>query len=905
MTLNIPNDVVKLESAMVNPPSSISDDDDPPNISPTPLVFNLNLCRTKPDPKVLLDKAWKLLEPALKSILHEEDTDHFSFAEINNAVGKTWWNKSGEALSNLILEQRVDEEKKKCGSLPLLFIFRDELLQVLSTGNSWGFMLMPFLKRFFPPPFLFMWGFEKLMDERPWEALRMMYDLFCQADLVCHINNALSSYICQTGEKILKEEGSSLTEFKAHVDKICFTYFSEDPLLEKTAQKCFEGLGMSVVLPMLDDPFPEEMLELGSSVPLPTSHWLPRLNLGHVAFGCFFTLTIRDYELFSPSSGRAYSARGHDRLSPSIDEIAVCYLFFLPTLPIPPIGNQETANESDLAPPPIRCSISDGEETDTDHDAEYPNDVVNLESAMVNPPPNISPALTSDPKVYLDDAWKFLKPALTSILDEEDTDHFSFAKIYQVSSCCFENKVGEALFKLIVEECGAYISTTLESLAVHCNDDDDDPSLLLLPLEKFWLEYGEKFKLICSIGGVLDILTDLSFSRLGKSVNLSLLKNLMLMLNGSVSRELRFLEKPFLDSTAEFYAAEAKQVLEQSSDLPRYLKHVDVPFLLFPTYQRVGEEKKKCKSLPLFSRLQDELLEVVNRELLGVHACAILEKGFEKLMDDRNFEEGAVCFTICHVHPNDSFENTFLRFWRENTFCGFGGKTRFAVLAGKHVLRFWRENTFCGFGGKTRFAVLAGKHVLRFWRENTFCGFGGKTRFAVLAGKHVLRFWRENTFCGFGGKTRFAVLAGKHVLRFWRENTFCGFGGKTRFAVLAGKHVLRFWRENTFCDGETNRPELSRMYDLFSQADLVGHINDALSSYICKTGEKILKEEASSLAEFKARVDKICFRYFHDDPLLEKTVQTCFEGLGMSFVPTEEMLELGSSGPFPTSHWCF
>lgn len=94
----------------------------------------------------------------------------------------------------------------------------------------------------------------------------MMYDLFCQADLVCHINNALSSYICQTGEKILKEEGSSLTEFKAHVDKICFTYFSEDPLLEKTAQKCFEGLGMSVVPT-------EEMLELGSSGPFPTSHW--------------------------------------------------------------------------------------------------------------------------------------------------------------------------------------------------------------------------------------------------------------------------------------------------------------------------------------------------------------------------------------------------------------------------------------------------------------------------------------------------------------------------------------------------------------------------------------------------------------------------------------------------------
>lgn len=85
---------------------------------------------------------------------------------------------------------------------------------------------------------------------------------------------------------------------------------------------------------------------------------------------------------------------------------------------------------------------------------------------------------------------------------------------------------------------------------------------------------------------MLDILTlsfffflNLSFlllSRLGKSVNVSLLENLILMLNGSVFRELLFLEKPFLDSTAEFYAAEAKQVLEQSSDLPHYLKYVHV-----------------------------------------------------------------------------------------------------------------------------------------------------------------------------------------------------------------------------------------------------------------------------------------------------------------------------------------
>ncbi|XP_018472673.2 uncharacterized protein LOC108843990 [Raphanus sativus] len=119
--------------------------------------------------------------------------------------------------------------------------------------------------------------------------------------------------------------------------------------------------------------------------------------------------------------------------------------------------------ESDLAPPPIRCSISDGdfiitkeEEMDTDHDAEYPPiHVVNLESTMVNPPPpmrcddpppNTSPAVRvfkfnfimnkTDPKVFLDKAWILLKPALTSILHEENLDRFYFGTINHVFETC-------------------------------------------------------------------------------------------------------------------------------------------------------------------------------------------------------------------------------------------------------------------------------------------------------------------------------------------------------------------------------------------------------------------------------------------------------------------------------------
>ncbi|KAJ4908265.1 Cullin-like protein 5 [Raphanus sativus] len=130
-----------------------------------------------------------------------------STAEFYAAEAKQVLEQSSDLPQYLkYVDQRVGEEKKKCINLPLFSCFQDELLEVVNR-ELLEFML----------------GFEKLMDERPWEALRMMYDLFSQA-----------------------EEGSSLAEFKAHVGKICCTYFSEDPLLEMTFHKCFEGLGVYV-----------------------------------------------------------------------------------------------------------------------------------------------------------------------------------------------------------------------------------------------------------------------------------------------------------------------------------------------------------------------------------------------------------------------------------------------------------------------------------------------------------------------------------------------------------------------------------------------------------------------------------------------------------------------------------
>lgn len=108
--------------------------------------------------------------------------------------------------------------------------------------------------------------------------------------------------------------------------------------------------------------------------------------------------------------------------------------------------------------------------------------------------------LSADPKVFLDEAWILLEPALTSILHEENLDRFCFGEISQaVDKTSCNTSSSEDLSNLIVDVCGTYISTTLHSLAVHCNDDDS--SLLLLPLEKFWLEFPKKLRFICEIAG--------------------------------------------------------------------------------------------------------------------------------------------------------------------------------------------------------------------------------------------------------------------------------------------------------------------------------------------------------------------------------------------------------------------
>ncbi|RVW34961.1 Cullin-4 [Vitis vinifera] len=87
-------------------------------------------------------------------------------------------------------------------------------------------------------------------------------------------------------------------------------------------------------------------------------------------------------------------------------------------------------------------------------------------------------------------------------------------------------------------------------------------------------------------------------------------------------------EKPFLECTSEFYAAEGMKYMQQS-DVPDYLKHVEI---------RLHEEHERCL-LYLDASTRKPLVATAERQLLERHISAILDKGFMMLMDGNRIED--------------------------------------------------------------------------------------------------------------------------------------------------------------------------------------------------------------------------------------------------------------------------
>ena len=94
-------------------------------------------------------------------------------------------------------------------------------------------------------------------------------------------------------------------------------------------------------------------------------------------------------------------------------------------------------------------------------------------------------------------------------------------------------------------------------------------------------------------------------------------------------------EKPFLEASAAFYAADAARALAEC-DVPSYLRHAEA---------RLAEEAERCGAY-LDAPTRRPLLAAVERALVTAHLQALLDKGFAQLMTEARVPDLARLYAL-------------------------------------------------------------------------------------------------------------------------------------------------------------------------------------------------------------------------------------------------------------------
>ncbi|CAN1302291.1 CUL4 [Linum perenne] len=267
------------------------------------------------------------------------------------------------------------------------------------------------------------------------------------------------------------------------------------------------------------------------------------------------------------------------------------------------------------------------------------------------------PTLPSD---FEENTWAKLQSAIKAIFLKQ-RDSCELEKLYQAVNDLCLHKMGGSLYQRIEKECEAHISAALRSLV----GQSPDLLVFLSLVERCWQDFCDQMLMIRGIALYLDrtyvkqtpsvrslwdmglqlfrrhlssapevehktvtgLLQMIERERLGEAVDRTLLNHLLKMFT-ALGIYTESFERPFLEGTSEFYAAEGMKYMQQS-DVPDYLKHVEV---------RLHEEHERCL-LYLDASTRKPLIATAERQLLERHISAILDKGFTMLMDGHRIED--------------------------------------------------------------------------------------------------------------------------------------------------------------------------------------------------------------------------------------------------------------------------
>ncbi|XP_054975938.1 cullin-4B isoform X3 [Sorex araneus] len=271
------------------------------------------------------------------------------------------------------------------------------------------------------------------------------------------------------------------------------------------------------------------------------------------------------------------------------------------------------------------------------------------------------------PENYTDETWNKLKEAVEAIQNSTSIK-YNLEELYQAVENLCSYKISANLYKQLRQICEDHIKSQI----LQFREDSLDSVLFLKNIDRCWQNHCRQMIMIRSIFLFLDrtyvlqnsmlpsiwdmglelfrahiisdqkvqnktidgILLLIERERNGEAIDRSLLRSLLSMLSDLQIYQDSF-EQRFLEETNRLYAAEGQKLM-QESEVPEYLHHVN---------KRLEEEADRLITY-LDQTTQKSLIATVEKQLLGEHLAAILQKGLTNLLDENRIQELSLLYQL-------------------------------------------------------------------------------------------------------------------------------------------------------------------------------------------------------------------------------------------------------------------
>ncbi|TRY97962.1 hypothetical protein DNTS_000291 [Danionella cerebrum] len=256
------------------------------------------------------------------------------------------------------------------------------------------------------------------------------------------------------------------------------------------------------------------------------------------------------------------------------------------------------------------------------------------------------------PENYTNETWQKLKEAVEAIQNSTSIK-YNLEELYQAVENLCSHKISAKLYKQLRVVCEDHIKAQIEQFReypfpcyifimirsiflfldrTYVLQNSMLPSIWDMGLELFRFYIISDLKVQSkTIDGILLLIEQ---ERSGEAVDRSLLRSLLSMLSDLQIYQDSF-EQRFLEETNRLYAAEGQRLM-QEREVPEYLHHVN---------KRLEEEADRVITY-LDQSTQKPLIATVEKQLLGEHLSATLQKGLNNLLDENRIQDLSLLYQL-------------------------------------------------------------------------------------------------------------------------------------------------------------------------------------------------------------------------------------------------------------------